>query len=489
MLPVGTAGSPSLPRPPAAPVDMQALGALGLPSASGTPVGLPAQQQTNASPAGTAPQDVSVATCSNNTQVIMDHDGSSISTISSESPNTVIYEYANNPVPPSSEDDTFQLVVPSKRRRRASKMYLATPDNTVTATPPKHGLTVILKPVDSTKIITRFNPLALKDSIEAKVPDGVLQLRPNYRLNLLAIDTRNTAATEHLLKITAIGDIPVRTYEPRPENCARGVIRGVPQDISDSELYDNLRQRTPVRSARRLGTSRVVQIVFATDTRPDYVILGYTRYQVYDYSEKPTQCTRCQRFGHIAATCTRKLRCARCGGDHELAACKSAEKLCANCGKTHQADFPYCPTFLQVKGIYRYKSENKVDYKAAKAAVLSKKRSGKRNTSNINTKEPSQPVSEEMDFDVTDFPPLQPQSSDQVPQSPARPTGPEQHARKRSNQMRVSQSNREPSANSSSSLFTLIEAVSSILAPFSSPVAQAILTLLNTITPLLREWL
>ncbi|KAH9366859.1 hypothetical protein HPB48_010814 [Haemaphysalis longicornis] len=171
-----------------------APGALGLPPAPGPPVGLPAQQPTNASPAGTAPQDVSAATCANNIQCVMDHDGSSISSISSESLNTVLYEYANNATPPSCEGDKFKRLVSSKRRRRASKVSLATPDNTMNATSPKHGLTVNLKPVDPTEIVTPFNPLALEDSLEAKIPDGVLQLRPNYRLNLLAIGTRNTAA-------------------------------------------------------------------------------------------------------------------------------------------------------------------------------------------------------------------------------------------------------------------------------------------------------
>lgn len=74
---------------------------------------------------------------------------------------------------------------------------------------PKHGLTVVLKPKDPEKIVTRFNPLQLKASFELVAPDGVLQLRPNHRLNLLAVDTRNIDSTACLLKITTLMGIAV----------------------------------------------------------------------------------------------------------------------------------------------------------------------------------------------------------------------------------------------------------------------------------------
>lgn len=304
----------------------------------------------------------------------------------------------------------------------------------------------------------------------------------------MAIDTRNADATERLLQITAIGDIPVRAYEPRPASCAVGVIRGVPQGITDIEILESVRQRTPARSARRMGTSEVIQIIFTTDTRPEYVILGYTRHQVYDYEEKPVQCTRCQRFGHIAGTCKRKLRCPRCGDDHELKACTSTEKRCPNCGRTHEADFNFCPTFRQERSIYRYKSQNKVDYKAAKAAVSSKKRSTRRDTTRTTEERRSQNT----DFDFSEFPPLPPQTPDHVPQVPTPPTAPaapRQHAWTRASQDRMSRQSVQPSTNSGSSILFLIDAVRSVLAPFTSPVTRAILTLLDTITPFLRNWL
>ncbi|KAH9369301.1 hypothetical protein HPB48_012377 [Haemaphysalis longicornis] len=109
----------------------------------------------------------------------------------------------------------YQLVLPRKRRLE-SKNLQCTEDGHSAIQPPKHGLTVIFKPIKEAQIITKFNPLAMKDGLESMAPEGVLQVCPNHRLNLLAVDTRNIDSTKCLLKVTSIAGIPVKAYEPRP---------------------------------------------------------------------------------------------------------------------------------------------------------------------------------------------------------------------------------------------------------------------------------
>ncbi|XP_077536158.1 uncharacterized protein LOC144148510 [Haemaphysalis longicornis] len=416
----------------------------------------------------------------------------------SDTSGTIIYSYAEGEAMEADGDGKFQLVK-GKRRRRASKGSLSTADDNTRVNVPRHGLTVILKPKDPAKIITRFNPLSLKASFELVAPDGVLQLRPNYRLNLLAVDTRNVDATARLLKITTIMGIPVEAYEPRPDNCAAGVIRGVPVEISDAEIRENLLQRTPVKTARRLGkTSQAILIVFNTDTKPQHVILGYTRYTVYDYTEKPKQCSRCQRFGHIAGTCNRKVRCARCGGDHDRADCKAEELRCPNCRQTHEAAYASCPTLRQEKNIYRYKNLNKVDYKAAKAAVVPSKSSTHHGTKKALEKKQNQTPKVATVDDFSDFPSLPSQlpdtsgaaitssASSSDPASPA--STPPRMAWRGPRRAQASQQQQLPTHTSSSSWQVLLDAVRSFLAPFTSPVVRAIITLLDVVAPLIQHW-
>ncbi|XP_077547664.1 uncharacterized protein LOC144159881 [Haemaphysalis longicornis] len=247
------------------------------------------------------------------------------------------------------------------------------------ANPLRHGLVVIVKPTDPSKIITRFNPLAVKDGLETLAPDGVLQVRPNNRLNLLAIDTRNADATERLLIISNIAEIPVRAYEPRPSKCGVGVIRGVAKDITPPEILDagdaacyccQYHQRIPVKSVRRLGkTSERAQIVFATESTPEHVIIGYTRYRVYAYLETPRQCSKCLRFGHVSEVCQLPMRCTRCGGNHDRTTCNAESLRCANCGKKHEATSGSCSARRDEQAIYKYKMVHNTDYKSAKVAV------------------------------------------------------------------------------------------------------------------------
>ncbi|KAG0415387.1 hypothetical protein HPB47_007447, partial [Ixodes persulcatus] len=101
---------------------------------------------------------------------------------------------------------------------------------------------VVLKPKEPSKKIATINPLKITEKLEMTAPDEIILVRPNRRLNLLAIDTRNRDATKALLALTTIG-----------------VVYRVPSDINYTELQVAIRATAPVISVRRLGTSQVVK--------------------------------------------------------------------------------------------------------------------------------------------------------------------------------------------------------------------------------------
>ncbi|KAH6947565.1 hypothetical protein HPB50_020080 [Hyalomma asiaticum] len=278
----------------------------------------------------------------------------------------------------SSGDSEKRSVIPPPKRCRGSKR-LHLPLNSVPAeNVPKSHLTVIFKPQNPEHVITRFNPLRLKAAFEAVAPDGVLQVRPNERLNLLAVDTRSVEASERLLKVTNIGEIALHAYEPRPNNCGVGVIEGVPVNLDQQDIFSALLQRAPVKSVRRLGTSENVRIVFATETAAEYIVLGCTRYRVFKYIECPRQCSKCQRFGHVADACPLPMRCPRCGGNHDRSSCATEQLQCPNCKKQHESTSSRCRVLRKEKEIHNYKMNHNVVYISAKAAINEKRKAASR---------------------------------------------------------------------------------------------------------------
>ncbi|KAG0410822.1 hypothetical protein HPB47_012057 [Ixodes persulcatus] len=210
-------------------------------------------------------------------------------------------ETSNIPDKPSdssvedSDNEAPWNVKATKERRHGSNSSEAT-----IITQVSKSLTVIVKSMDPTKIITKLNPLFLKEKLDSLAPDGIIQIRPNYRLNLLALDTLNLESTKAILQLKNIGPLQVHTYEPTPASSSVGVIRGVSVEIADEDLSTSVRVKSPGTQARRLGKSEVVKVISITGTPPDHVYVGHTRYQVLPYLEKPRQCPKCNRFGHIA---------------------------------------------------------------------------------------------------------------------------------------------------------------------------------------------
>ncbi|KAG0441402.1 hypothetical protein HPB47_015957 [Ixodes persulcatus] len=120
----------------------------------------------------------------------------------------------------------------------------------------KHpGLTVVVKPADPSQIITKINPLKLSEKLNDIAPDGVILIRPNYRLNLLAIDTRNTKSKKTLLKLTSLCGMKVTVYEAHQRSSAVGIIRGISQEIIEEDLHVGIRATVPVTQVRRLAIS------------------------------------------------------------------------------------------------------------------------------------------------------------------------------------------------------------------------------------------
>ncbi|KAG0436142.1 hypothetical protein HPB47_018124 [Ixodes persulcatus] len=206
----------------------------------------------------------------------------------------------------------------------------------------RENRTVIVKPQDPTKLIAKLNPLTLSQELDSITPNGVIQIRPNYRLNLLAIDMRDNSSMKTILTLTILLGIKVQTYEAHPRSSAVGIIRDVYKDITETDLKKAITATTPVILVKRLSASETVKLVFATETMPEHVVVGHVRFRVLQYTDKPRQCHKCRRFGHIQAACPHVQRCSHCGGTHDRIDC--------------QADQPSCPLRQQEQNCWNSES-------------------------------------------------------------------------------------------------------------------------------------
>ncbi|KAG0428293.1 hypothetical protein HPB47_024709 [Ixodes persulcatus] len=173
----------------------------------------------------------------------------------------------------------------SGRKRCRPKNSNSSPD--VPEQPKKQdntSLTVIFVPVKEETRLSALNSLKVPEALEKLCQECIIQVRPNDRLNLIAVDVRNGQAAKTLLNTATLCAVPVRAYSPLSGTISYGVIQGVDAEITEDEIARNPRAEDTcckIASVRRLGRSRVVKVAFTSTKLPSYVLLGHKdRYNV-----------------------------------------------------------------------------------------------------------------------------------------------------------------------------------------------------------------
>lgn len=159
----------------------------------------------------------------------------------------------------------------------------------------------------------------------------------------------------------------LKAYIPAAQIERIGVIRFVPPNISNKELYGKLSSIYEIVAVRRfvkkVGQNQVplqtVSITFLSNTLPDSVQYNLFSYRVFDYVPPLQQCYRCFKFNHSAIVCNGKQRCSCCSGEHSYKDCDRSDQLCCiNCGGAHLAISRSCP--IKLKKMLEKK--NKITY-------------------------------------------------------------------------------------------------------------------------------
>lgn len=146
------------------------------------------------------------------------------------------------------------------------------------------------------------------------------------------------------------------TYPLPEEKQLRVVIRGIPSEIEDKEVEEELKllQFTPslvVRMKKKGGNPMpLVLVSLPKDQNQIYKLEALLDIRIKVEALKArariNQCHGCQRFGHGQTRCSAPHRCVKCAGSHHTSECKKPKTTpakCANCGGDHPANYSQCP--------------------------------------------------------------------------------------------------------------------------------------------------
>lgn len=159
----------------------------------------------------------------------------------------------------------------------------------------------------------------------------------------------------------------MKAYIPAAQIEKTGIIRFVPANISNKDLYSKLSSVYEIIAVRRftkkINQTRVplqtVSITFLSNVLPDNVQYDLFSYRVFEYVAPLQQCYRCFKFNHSAKICGSKQRCSICSGEHLYKDCDKQDEICCiNCSGPHLAISKQCP--VKIKKITEKK--NKISY-------------------------------------------------------------------------------------------------------------------------------
>ncbi|CAH1956865.1 unnamed protein product [Acanthoscelides obtectus] len=124
---------------------------------------------------------------------------------------------------------------------------------------------------------------------------------------------------------------PFFTYQLKEDKMDRRVIRGLPREMSTEDIKEDL-------ANQGITDAEAQQIKARTTKKPLPLFLVKTKmadklqkiqglamltvsFEKKKKSTEPSQCYRCQRYGHTQRNCRLAERCVKCGEDHNSTSC------------------------------------------------------------------------------------------------------------------------------------------------------------------------
>jgi len=155
--------------------------------------------------------------------------------------------------------------------------------------------------------------------------------------------------------------IGFHSYPPPSQRTLKIVIQGIPLEIPNDEIVDELKLQgyDPIfiRAFSKNGHRLPFHMITLTNIEQAKEIyslpkLFHAKIKVEPYrTSGPAQCFKCQNFGHSSAQCGHPSRCVKCAGSHASNTCNKPREVtptCCNCKGEHTANYRGCPYLAKI---------------------------------------------------------------------------------------------------------------------------------------------
>ncbi|CAH0703388.1 unnamed protein product [Spodoptera exigua] len=185
---------------------------------------------------------------------------------------------------------------------------------------------------------------------------GVVAIRRINANKIAVVFKQYNTANNFISNSSFLEKYNFKAFIPAADIEKTGIIRYVPTNLSNKELYSKLESEYEIIAVRRftkkVGQERVplhtVSITFLSSSLPQNVQYDLFSYRIFDYIPPLQQCYRCFKFNHSAKICNGKQKCSICAGDHSYRECDNPSAICcANCGGPHLAISKACEIKLK----------------------------------------------------------------------------------------------------------------------------------------------
>ncbi|XP_060782171.1 uncharacterized protein LOC132889552 isoform X3 [Neoarius graeffei] len=216
---------------------------------------------------------------------------------------------------------------------------------------------------------TTLNKIQLAEHLVKDI--GNFQYAKSLANGRILVVCHSKSQQERALAITSLNKCDVEVYAPGTGSKTKGVIYGVPTELSDEDILGKAKgaevsevKRFQITKDNMRVASQTVLLTFESESIPRRIEIGYLIFQVKPYIRPPLRCFNCHTYGHVAAVCRKKRKCGKCGGDHNYEDCASA-LCCPNCGEAHSAGFKGCRFYANAVEVQKIRTYERVSYAEA----------------------------------------------------------------------------------------------------------------------------
>lgn len=214
---------------------------------------------------------------------------------------------------------------------------------------------VMVELIDTQNGTIRINKLTLANALRKMIAykAHIMDMK-NIGRNKVMVYLNNFQLANRLTNDENLKAKNYRAYIPRHLISVTGVIAGVPLDITEEEIMEDILCEYPVMQVYRMNRfvnnqkepTQRLSITFRASKLPESIKIFHCSLRVRAFIKKAVLCLKCLRYNHKQENCKGKRRCQQCSrlheNDEEYWNCQKPQR-CLHCRKDHKTSDQTCP--------------------------------------------------------------------------------------------------------------------------------------------------